>query len=235
MEARRVVAFSLILIAAFTAGLIARAQSTNVANAFVSLTRAEWLQLILSVTGISFIAWQTFLTRRSVEAVNKTVELQRLGMEQWVDIDDPSAETGYVPPHATEAVLCINFDIVNSTKFKLTLLHTEVWIDRESVMEEWHRRQLLAPDEYAIMETIHRPLKGAKFRMWRENRLRYELGMRVRFIDIFGAEREQLFGFHCSTMPGCRTEFIPIAFEPPSASELEAHRKRKEMLAAKAG
>jgi hypothetical protein len=166
--------------------------------------------------------------QKSAEATEKSVSLQKVGMEQWVDTDGWLIDESYIPQNATETTVTISFTVINPTKFKLTLVNVEVWIDREKRIETRHGRQILAPDgDGAVMKSILYPLEGVKFTTYRDHGLTFEIGGRFRFVDTFDEPQEQNIGFHCYIRRGFEPEFESIAFIPPTEEEEENYKRRR--------
>jgi hypothetical protein len=192
---------------------------------YAPLEKAEWWQVIVATIGIGVIAWQAFLTRRSVlatqisaEATKKSVELQKAGMDQWIDTDSWRVGLAVIPPDSTQTMLPISFQIINPTKFKLTLTSITLWTDRR-LARVMTFGSLLLPPGVGLPIDFNKLLEGVKLDMYNEGRLGFEIGGLIYFIDAFKEERKQLFGFLCNCNPINRAEFIRIAFNPPSDEE----------------
>jgi hypothetical protein len=163
----------------------------------------------------------------SSDATQKSVELQKIAMEQWVDTDEWAAGPVFIQPTATEAFLPISFAIVNTTKFKLILDRVDLWIDREKAASVWFRKQLLTPEGGSTSVRIERKLVGLKLESYRKGLLRFEIGGVVSYVDAFGQAEQQRFGFHCGCRMSANADSEPIAFDPPDAEELEAQKRRE--------
>jgi len=170
---------------------------------------------------------QTTATQDAAEATKKSVELQRVAMQQWIDTEDWEAGPRFIQPTATEGFLPISFTIVNNTKFKMYLDRVTVWIDREEAVSIWYRNKLLTPDGDVQPVAIERRLMGVKLESYRIGVYRFEIGGVVSYVDAFGDKQEEKFGFHCSSRMSAHADFEPIAFYPPDAAELEAQKQRK--------
>lgn len=193
----------------------------------IGLLLAGVVGIFVAIRTLKAIEAQTTATRKAAEATEKSVELQKVGMDQWVDTDCWTIDESYIPQKTTETTLSISFTVVNPTKFKLILVSVELWIDREKRIETRHGRQFLAPGDDATMNNIFYPLHGVKFTTYRENGLSFEMGGRIRFVDTFNDPREQYFGFHCYCRPGAEPEFQSIAFSPPTEEEEEEYKSRR--------
>lgn len=227
----------------------------NAPHWYTHLKRPEWWLVIAAFVTLLVIAWQSVETRRAAEATqrsaaimeqqtastekaaiatqaaaeatNKSVELQRVAMQQWIDTDDWKAGPGFIQPTATEAFLPVSFDVVNTTKYKMLLDRVDIWIDREEACTVWFRKQLLTPDGGHATVGFQRKLEGLKLETYRKGLLRFEIGGVVSYVDAFGEAQEQKFGFHCACSMTTHADFDPIAFYPPDERELEAQKKRK--------
>jgi len=186
----------------------------------------EWALVVVGI--ITFVAiWhQAEQTKEAAEATRKSVEIQKAAMEQWIDTDDWSAG-GHIPDRATEGELHIGFRVRNPTKFKLTLVKITLWLDREERGFTTYGKLLLAPDKGIVIDTFRYPVNGPRLDLYRQHRLKFEIGGRVSFIDSFNEPQEQFFGFHCHARPGAYGMFTPIAFNPPTEEEEENQKKRK--------
>jgi hypothetical protein len=161
----------------------------------------------------------------SAEVSAESVKLQRVAMQQWVDTTEWGIEHGYVPPTVTEATIWIHFRIENPTKFKLTLQHAEVWMDRKLLGATHFRNMFLAPDEFGRVRHEYK-LTGDRLEAFRESVLRFEIGGVVRFLDAFDQQHQQKFGFHCSCRHSGTPEFDQIEFYPPTEEEEKQQRER---------
>jgi hypothetical protein len=190
------------------------------------LVVAGFLGIRLAHKTLQTIKEQTEATRKAAEATEKSVELQKVAMEQWVDTDFWEAVPKHIQPNATEADLEITFRLGNPTKFTLRLISLMLWIDRKHVSTTLFGNPLLAPDDDTPVSITNR-LEGVKLARYRAGYLPFEIGGLICFIDAFKERREQFFGFNCTCGPANKGKFEIVAFSPPSAGERKAQQKKQ--------
>lgn len=64
-------------------------------------------------------------TQKSATAMLKSVELQEVGLRQWVEIADWENVTRHLQPNVKNATIVIRFKVGNTTKFPITLRTVE--------------------------------------------------------------------------------------------------------------
>jgi hypothetical protein len=166
------------------------------------------------------------VAKESADAALRGIELQKVAMEQWIVTDDWEAGPIHIPDNAVEVFLPIRFAIANTTKFKMFLNRVEVWIDRRPAIDTYFRGQLLTPGGGSATVEIQRKLSGMGLESYRKGFVRFEIGGIVYYVDAFGKEQEQRFGFHCSCRMDQEAYFKPIAFIPPDAIEIEQQKRK---------
>jgi hypothetical protein len=166
------------------------------------------------------------VAKESADAALRGIELQKVAMEQWIVTDNWEAGPIHIPDNAVEVFLPIRFAIANTTKFKMFLNRVEVWIDRRLAIDTYFRGQLLTPDGGSTTVEIQRKLSGMGLDYYRNWFLRFEIGGIVYYVDAFGKEQEQRFGFHCTCRMDQEASFKPIAFIPPDAIEIEQQKRK---------
>jgi hypothetical protein len=201
---------------------------------YAPLKGPEWWLVLAAFLTLFVIAWQAIETRRAaeaaqrgIEATQKSVEIQRVAMGQWVDTGCWEVVPKHIQPTATEAELRINFEIGNPTNFPLTLKSVILWTDRIHTASIGLGRLVLPPRADTALN-FEKRLEGVKLANYVNSRLFFEIGGVILFIDAFKENREQLFGFHCKCGPANKGEFNRIAFTPPDEEELKAQEKAKQ-------
>jgi hypothetical protein len=78
----------------------------------------NWVLVIVGSITCLVVGWQSWETRKSAQATHKTVELQELAYNQWLNVEDwkTSITTG-----KGRIVLRLQFKVVNPTSFPLTI------------------------------------------------------------------------------------------------------------------
>src|ERR1700687_1398955 len=147
------------------------------------LVVAGFLGIRLAYKTLQTIQEQTEATRKAAEATEKSVELQKVAMDQWIDVDELEAQK-HILPTAAESEFPVGFRLGNPTKFPLTLRSVTVWIDRKHVQTVGFRNLLLSPDE-GIPVLVKWQIEGVKLAKYRANCLMFELGGVISFIDAF--------------------------------------------------
>src|SRR6185437_112001 len=148
-------------------------------------------------------------TQEAARATQASVELQKTAMEQWVDTE--KWETEYLFTQDGTEILPIRFRIKNPTKFKITLIKAVCWINGRHIVSIHFRKQLLAPDGYAVAE-IKYPLNTGQVAAYRRETLKFEAGGVIYFVDAFRREQEQSFGYACWCRSPDKSFFEPISF-----------------------
>ncbi|MHB8413166.1 MAG: hypothetical protein ACYDDI_14635 [Candidatus Acidiferrales bacterium] len=161
-------------------------------------------------------------TQEAARATQASVELQKTAMEQWVDTE--KWETEYLFTQDGTEILPIRFRIRNPTKFKITLLKAVCWINGRHIVSIHFRKQLLAPDGYAVAE-IKYPLNAGQVAAYRGETLKFEAGGVIYFVDAFRRQQEQSFGYACWCRSPDKSFFEPVSFVAPSDTENKAERK----------
>lgn len=195
----------------------------------VSVSRdwADWLLwafngllVIAGFLGIRFayktlktIEKQTKATEDAATATQDSVELQKVAMEQWIDIRELTVQA-YVPQGVNESKFPMSFKLGNPTKFPLTLKTLTIWIDRKHIQSVVYRYLLLPPDK-DIPVAVEWHIEGVNLSNYRANFLMFELGGLITFTDAFKEAREQKFGFICKCGPTNGGKFDLIAFTTP--------------------
>ena len=162
----------------------------------------------------------------SADATMESVKLQKIAMQQWIEITNWHIDHSYIPPDTSESIIYVDFEIENPTKFKLILQSVEVWLDRARIGTVSYGKMSLSPDEVAYARAEYR-LTNQKLILFRDSVLLCEIGAVIHFIDIFGDEQESAIGVHCKCQHRGTPEFKSISFRPPDENELET---RKRML-----
>jgi hypothetical protein len=189
---------------------------------YTALKRPEWWQVIVAVIGIAVIAWQSWETRRAVqatqkaaEATEKGVELQEALNQQWLEIDGwrregfGSRETN--PPHFTIAV-----DVTNSTTAKLTVKSISIRIVGEPVMD-YEVGNILAPGGEPIKITYSHTVKPEWLAAYNNYALPLVIDGSIAFTDCFEKERIQEFRRACFLGPVNHFQSSPILGPKPKA------------------
>jgi len=161
-------------------------------------------------------------TQEAARATQASVELQKVGMEQWVDTE--KWETDYLFTQDGTEILPIYFRIKNPTKFKIILHKAILWINGRHISSVWFRKQLLAPDGYTGA-AIKYPLNAGQVAAYRRETLKFEVGGVIYFVDAFGKCQEQPFGYTCGCRSPDKSVFEPISFVPPSDAGNKEERK----------
>ena len=187
----------------------------------------EWWLFIAAIPTFFLVWYQARETARAAQAAQKSIELQRVAMEQWINTSDWEARTAYIQPTATEAELKINFRIRNPTKYPLTLSTMLLWINRQHASTILYGNPLLVPPDDDVPVTVALRLEGVRLADYRAARLALEIGGLVHFVDAFKEKRQQTFGVIGTCGPLDTGDFDICAFTPPDDKELET---RKRML-----
>lgn len=181
----------------------------------------EWVLVIVGIVTAFVIGWQSWATVRAANAARRSIRLQEIAMGQWVDTE--KWETDYTFTQDCTEILPVHFRIKNPTKFKITLHRATCWINGRHIVSIHFRKQLLAPDGYAVAE-IKYPLNAGQVTAYRRETLKFEIGGVIYFVDAFGREQEQSFGYTC----WCHSDkslFEPVSFVPPSDTENKAENE----------
>jgi hypothetical protein len=186
----------------------------------------EWWLFIAAIPTFFLVWYQARETARAARATEDNVKLQKVAMEQWIEVDDPEAQK-HILATATESEFPIEFTLRNPTKFPLTLMSVKVWVDRQHTQTVWFRSLLLSPDE-GIPVVVKWHIEGVKLANYRSNHLHFELGGLICFVDAFKQDRQQRFGFTCHCWPSSRGEFALSAFTPPDEEEVKNQQKRRQ-------
>jgi len=177
------------------------------------------LQTVMLRSSVQHAAKSADAAKKSAEATLESVKLQKVAMEQWIDTEEwNAAGSSYVPPAATEGRLSLSFNVVNNTKFKLTLQTVSLWIDGEALEPEGYGEEVLAPEQYYIVETGFQWV-DAKLASYRDSFLEFEVGTFIRFKDAFNDQREFSLGKRCLCGQRIAATFEPIFFRPPKGRE----------------
>ena len=197
-------------------------------------TVSQWALVFVGIATLAAIWYQSvktkdaaIATQHSAEAMRKSVELQKVAMDQWVDTDDWKAGPSHIQPNVSEGRLPISFRTVNPTKFPLTLRNVMVWVDRWHICTVAFGTLLLPPKNNTMVNTSI-ALKGVRLAMYREHRLALEIGGVVSFVDAFKERKEQSFGLSCVCGPANDGEFDVIAFTPPDEEEQRQNEKKRK-------
>lgn len=121
----------------------------------------EWVAIVVAIVTAIVIGWQaiemrratavmernTEETRKSAEAARKSVDLQEVGMQQWVDLKNWQNVRSANPDG--NSTVAIYFDIINPTNWPLTLVATAFRIGDVEV-ENTHLIQLPPKEPYTV-------------------------------------------------------------------------------------
>lgn len=189
-------------------------------EAFGPPTWSNWFLAFIGFIGIvaayftlRIIERQTKATEDAATATQKSVELQKVAMDQWIDIRELSVQA-YVPQGVNKSPFPISFKLGNPTKFPLILKTLTIWIDRKHVQSVGYRYLLLPPDK-DISVVVEWHIEGVNLSNYRANCLMFELGGLISFTDTFKETREQKFGFICKCGPTNGGQFTLSAFTTP--------------------
>jgi hypothetical protein len=156
---------------------------------------ANWALVLVGFIGIGVAVWtllvirrQTKATEDSVGAMRDSVELQAIGMRQWVDIDNWRTSL-----KESSGLLLFHFDLVNNTERKLTVEDVSLKIDERTSCS--HHGNVVAPKggRYTV---------GFPYVMSREEAIGYisksvtrifSLSGLIVYMDILGKRQEQPF------------------------------------------
>src|ERR1700733_2998848 len=114
---------------------------------YAAIKRPEWLTVIVAVLALFVIAWQSWETRKAAQATRDGINLQEANFQQWVDVRNWQV----TPSKQDEFEMA--FDVVNSTDWPLTALHTYIRIGH---LESFRRHDvLLAPKEAYTIKGLY--------------------------------------------------------------------------------
>jgi hypothetical protein len=154
---------------------------------YTAIKWSEWLLVVAAFATLAVIAWQSWETRKSSEAMRDSFRLQEAALQQWVEIDNWS-----VSERPAESVLAFRFDLVNGTKLPLTIIKVIASIEtQESVT---FQSNVLAPGGRHTAEASV-VLDGDRFHGYssRKTMLLFEIKGVVVFIDVLKKRQAQRF------------------------------------------
>lgn len=156
---------------------------------------SNWaLVLVAAITGFA-VGWQARETAKSAEATQRSVELQEVLNQQWLEFENWKIMDG-----GTEAeigtVILISFDIVNPTKMPLTISGYSVSVKGQDTSVQFART--IAPAKsYSVK--LDRLLEGKESEDYNAGKLILPLTCSVPYIDAFTKpqQAESDFCFLC--------------------------------------
>jgi hypothetical protein len=191
-----------------------------------------WDKVYIVLTGclvgvgiVTLIAvWvQAIETRKSAQEIRKSVDLQKAAFAQWV-ITDNWEGGGTYPSAAGGYFMTIKFNIVNPTKFRLSLHSLTVSVldgNGWSIRRADNRPDFLPPDGHYPASIAVR-LKDAKrgahggLELSRSERI---INVSVEYADVLGRRESQAFAMICDIMSEMRIDFRPLSAKPPKPSD----------------
>lgn len=184
------------------------------------------LLVVVGFITAGVICWQSWESRKAAEAAKKGVALQKVAMQQWIDIDGLETIPVHLQPTATQFDLPISFQLGNPTKFPLVLHSLLLWIDRVHALTVLFGGIQLSPDDSYTMNTSTR-LEGVKLARYRAGNHSFEMGGVISFVDAFKEPQTCRFGYICKCGSTKRGEFELCGFAPPDEAELSAQLRRQ--------
>jgi|ERR1700723_78147 hypothetical protein len=183
-------------------------QQTSTQSFYTSFKTPEGFLVILGVITCIVIMWQAWETRKAAESAKRSVKLQEIMQQQWIQVsgwrieDRSSAEES--PPRFT-----IVMDICNPTSAPLTLQSISMRGAGKSVgVGGGGIQNILAPKE--CFKFGYKPaLKPEDVARYRTSELVLELKGSIFYVDAFGNRKEQPFSQSCVCGLGS-AEFSPF-------------------------
>jgi hypothetical protein len=169
-------------------------QQTSTPSFYTSFKTPEGLLVILGVITCIVLMWQAWETRKSADATKKSVRLQEIIQQQWIQVsgwrieDRSPAEEN--PPRFT-----IVMDISNLTSAPLTLESVSMRGAGKSICIG-PINNVLAPKEcfkfdYKVV------LKPEEVALYAASNLVSEFKGSIFYVDAFGKRKEQPFNQSC--------------------------------------
>ena len=143
---------------------------------------------------------QTVATRIAAQATRKSVELQEVAMRQWVSIENWH---GRIVTRQDEKILEFGFDIVNRTKFPLTLEY--ITTNAHGCAAQQRASRVLAPEnEFKVKQQSGR-LSDEQYLTYNQAKLTMNIACAITYKDVFEKQRIQYFDAmcFCSSHSGC--------------------------------
>jgi hypothetical protein len=169
------------------------------------------LLVIVGFLTCGLIFWQSWETRRaaeaareSSEATRKSVELQEVLNQQWLEFDNWKAVSGGTLEETNDVVWHLTFEIVNATKMPLTLNRFQIYVNDEKTSAEY--RHTLPPGKRYVIP-VDTLLKGAKARSYLAGKGILPINGSIGYCDAFGKQKEQSFSIVCFCGPPDRSVF----------------------------
>lgn len=170
---------------------------------------AGWTLLAIRRQGLS-MRRQTTLLRRSADAMRDSVKLQEVQYKQWVEVGLWKNRTRGFPPNVREAVLTLEFEVANSTKYPLTLKKlTTGRRDKESSSSSVNYS--IAPDD-SYLATYSFNATPQELELYKQNKLEVVLSIETEIRDVLGKDNPPQHFTHTVTFGTTRCEAID---QPP--------------------
>jgi hypothetical protein len=163
--------------------------------------------LIAGIVGIG-------IATRTLNAIKEQANLMKAAYRQWLRIENWRADEPMIAEGAELALAEIRFDILNPTKFPLTI--RMITVQRQDITlppTSLYTNKCLAPDErYWGSTRVSFERKAIESYVEGRGKLFAMIGVRIGFNDVLGDWQEDTFGRYCWMSKTSGNSFDP--YEP---------------------
>jgi hypothetical protein len=183
---------------------------------FYTAEWSNWALVIVGVLTIGVIGWQSWETRRAAQASQRSVELQEVLQQQWLQIFGWRIE-GRDSLRGDTASLKIVMNIGNPTNVPLRIENVRAKLGDLSYA--FTVRNTYGPDEEPFRAEFPVKLNQEQISNYRQYRLVLTVTGAVTYVDAFERTKIQAFGQQCICGPDGFETFSPLQSVAASAEE----------------
>lgn len=188
-----------------------------------------WLVFIAFLTGCA-IAYQAKEMTNATKEMRRNTDLQKAAYRQWLKVENWRADEPPPMGEDAQAVLVdIRFDILNPTKFPLTIrrIITQRQDATPLAPRPHYMSKRIAPDERHLYKaTVCFERKAMEAYLEGRGFLFAMVGVSVGFEDVLGDRQEDTFGRYCWLRKSGENSFEP--YEPGVIPETETQGEGKQ-------
>jgi len=150
---------------------------------------------------------QAVLMRRSTRATEKSVKMQQIAQQQWIQLEGWRIEGRSPSSRATPSKFAIAMELINPTSMPLTVTRAEATVSGRPF--DFAASNLLAPSD-CIKVDFPIDLRPDEMALYEKYQLTLLISGSISYTDAFEESRTQPFCLTCSCGPGNYTQFMAL-------------------------
>lgn len=135
---------------------------------YAALKRSDWWLVVAAFATLGVVCWQAIATANATKAMRKSVELEEIALQQWVDL--VNWRSNFVLDSENVAAIKVRVDVVNPTNFPFTIKNASITFDNGLTYYFREDFFLTPKNPYTVAVTIR--ITESQYGQYLENGLR---------------------------------------------------------------